>query len=237
MFALVAATAAHAATGCEAALREAASTNDVHKPLLVHSMPKTGSTTVRTFLESLRVPDLKICSWLPSLYDASMRTLWLDGKLSSAHIAAFKRRVLKDGCHVHKDFPVGHCPIDEASGLKGYGLQFKLALFPEARVLWLRRNTTDWYRSLERWQRSHPQVYHRGTTARVTAITSYEACLREVLVMKELRPSQVLMLDVDALDLSKLAKFLYPSLPLACLPANWSSIRANAQVYGEDTAS
>ena len=202
---------------------------NMEKPLLVHSMPKTGTSTLRKVLE---IMGLTICGHMPEVYNISLNGLWEAGKATPHDVHAFRKSVSNTGCSVHGDFPMGHCPmtdVDSRRGTSGYGLGLKFAAFPEARVVHITRDRSSWVRSLLRWERTHPGTYRNMTHDPYMALSDYDGCHREVLLLQVLYPDRVLVMDLESLNLTKVADFVgWPCQ----LPAAVQHIHENQAVPG-----
>lgn len=131
---------------------------------IVHSMPKTGTTSLAKALISLGVGE-KDHGWMPSLVDkykveidASNRLLQpfnrvdeVPGKLAGLVVSLMSDFVDEVSTHnIFSDFPVGHVRISPV---------VKKVLFPRAKLIWIDRDLDSWVNSVYKWEKTHPDVY------------------------------------------------------------------------------
>ena len=200
---------------------------DVHRPLIVHSMMKTGTTTIGEIVRNAL--GYRICGWHPERHNATLRARWDRGSESEADLKLLREQMLKPGCGIYTDFPFGHCPLNNGA----YPLGLLVAAWPGARIIWVSRNASEWLPSLRQWEASHGWA----TTDPKVARAAYEACLQQVRLFQTVRPTQVLMLELGSLNVAKLIEFAAPrECPKLRMDLSESALHVHANKFNHTAA-
>jgi len=186
-----------------------------HAPVFIHSMPKTGTTSMGCAFAALGYRD---CGCMPSLMNATLHRLWRSGRATDEVLSRFRARVDALHCDVFSDYPLGHAT--------GYALSMKVALWSNASFVWINRNLSEWYRSWKRHGETVDPSYSK--VSQTAARRWYKRAHAEVLSARRKWPGQIFMARTEGLDWTVVTRIAYGR---ECTP-NLSFPHANQQYTG-----